>query len=55
VNVEEIENLKRAGLREKNKLIYLPVGVDTYIFFPESKREARKKLNLPQEKNIYFL
>jgi len=50
VNVEEIENLKRAGLREKNKLIYLPVGVDTSIFFPESKREARKKLNLPQEK-----
>ena len=50
VNVEEIENLKRAGLREKNKLIYLPVGVDTSIFFPESKKEARKKLNLPQEK-----
>ena len=50
VNVEEIENLKRAGLREKNKLIYLPVGVDTSIFFPESKKEVREKLGLSQEK-----
>lgn len=49
VNATEIENFKKAGLQE-NKIRYSPPGIDTSILFPEQKEEARKKLNLSQEK-----
>ena len=49
VNTIEIENLKMAGI-EESKIRYIPNGVDTSVFFPESKEEARKKLILSREK-----
>lgn len=49
VNINEISNLKKTGIEEK-KIKHIPVGVDTSIFYPESKEESRKKLNLPQNK-----
>lgn len=49
VNTTEIENLKMAGI-EESKIRYIPNGVDTSVFFPESKEEAREKLELSQEK-----
>lgn len=50
VNTIEIENLKMAGI-EESKIRYIPNGVDTTVFFPESKEEAREKLKLSREKN----
>lgn len=53
VDTIEIENLKMAGIQE-SKIRYIPNGVDTSVFFPESKEEARKKLKLSQEKRYIF-
>jgi glycosyltransferase involved in cell wall biosynthesis len=49
VSTIEIKNLKMAGI-EESKIRYIPNGVDTSVFFPESKEEAREKLKLSQEK-----
>jgi glycosyltransferase involved in cell wall biosynthesis len=38
-----------AGIDE-SKIRYIPNGIDTSVFFPESKEKARGKLNLSQEK-----
>lgn len=49
VNKNEIENLKKAGIRG-DKLKHIPVGIDISDFYPEPKEESRKKISLCQEK-----
>lgn len=36
----------------EKKIIYLPAPVDTKLFLPKDKNKTRKKLNLPQNKDI---
>lgn len=46
------EEAKKTGL--KHDPIYFPHGIDTSIFYPLDRVEARKQLNLPLDKFIIF-
>lgn len=46
VNNAALDDLKQSGI-PKNKLRYVPNGVNTSLFSPESKKEARIRLGLP--------